>query len=336
MLLFMGIMTPFTLYLALANPVSDCGCFGDAIKLTNWETFGKNVVLLALSVFLFFFYNKAWTLFGHRSGRWATLWISLFPLLVAVHAYRHQPMIDFRPFKPGSDLRVLTAAVPDSFSYAFIYEKEGAQQSFTAEALPAPNEGWVYVDRTEQLVRAGQEPVINNLAILHPVDGDITATLLGDTSYVFLYVADRLETADRRRVPDANAAYVYADRFGYRFFGLTASDPATIEEWRYEYDTPFDFCTVDDRLLTTMTRSNPGLILIKNGVVVRKWAFRDIPDFASLDKPLSESSLGRLRHRSLFRVLGVSLLVFLFPLLYFHQLHTGRLARLKHKSKSGL
>ncbi|OPZ95785.1 MAG: hypothetical protein BWY72_01963 [Bacteroidetes bacterium ADurb.Bin416] len=329
-LLFMGIMTPFTLYLALANPVSDCGCFGEAITLTNWETFGKNVVLFVFSVFFYLFYARTWTLFGHRTSRWAATWVVLFPLLIAIHAYRHQPMIDFRPFKPGTDLRALTTAVPDSFSYSFIYEKEGIRQPFTIDQLPASDEGWTYVDRSEQLVKAGKSPVIDNLAILHPDAGDITASLLADTSYVFLYVADKLETADRRRVPDAREAYAYAHTYGYAFYGLTASDQTTIDEWRYEYDTPFEFCTADDRLLTTMTRSNPGLILIKNGVVLRKWAYRDIPEFASLDKPLYESSIGQPRHRSLFRVLGLSLLVFLFPLLYFHQLHTGRLARLEH------
>jgi len=329
-LVFMAVMTPFALYLALANPVSDCGCFGEAITLTNWETFWKNVVILVLTFFFFLFTTKSWTLFGRRTGRWAAMWVILFPLLVAGHAYRHQPMIDFRPFKPGADLRALTTAIPDSFSYAFIYEKDGLQQTFTTDQLPASDEGWTYVDRTEKLVSAGQAPIIENLAILHPVAGDITATILDDTSYVFLYVADKLETADRRRVPEANTAYSYANLHGYTFYGLTASDSTTIDEWRYEYETPFEFCTADDRLLTTMTRSNPGLLLLKNGVVIRKWAFRDIPDFVSLEKPLTESSLGRLRHRSLFRVLGLSLLIFLFPLLYFHQLHAGRIARLGH------
>lgn len=330
MLVFMGVMTPFTLYLALANPVSDCGCFGEAITLTNWETFAKNGVLLLLAVFFLLFSHKAWTFFGQRTSRWAATWVCVFPVLIAVHAYRHQPMIDFRPFKPGSDLRALTVAQSDSFNYFFVYEREGEQQTFTEDQLPTPDEGWTYVDRTEQLVRAGVDPVIDNLAILHPDFGDITASLLEDTSYVFLYVVSNLETADRRHVPEANAASDYASRYGYSFYGLTASDHGSIDEWRYEYDTPFSFCTADDRLLTTITRSNPGLLLLKDGVVLRKWAYRDIPDFATLDKPLEASSLGRLRHRSLLRVLGLSILLFAFPLLYFHQLHTGRLARLGH------
>jgi hypothetical protein len=74
----MGIMTLFTLYLALANPVSDCGCFGEANTLTNWETFGKNVVLFVFSVFFYFFYARTWTLFGHRTSRWAATWVVLF------------------------------------------------------------------------------------------------------------------------------------------------------------------------------------------------------------------------------------------------------------------
>lgn len=335
LLVFMGVMTPFTLYLAIAQPISDCGCFGDAITLTNWETFGKNIVLLGLAVFFFLFSSRSWTLYGRRTSRWATVWMCLFPLLVSVHAYRHQPMLDFRPFKPGADLRALTTAEPDAFRYDFIYEKDGVRQAFPIDALPTANEGWTFVDRTSQLVKAGKPAVIDHFSVQHPVYGDITETLLNDTSYVFLYVAVRLETADRSRVHDANEAFAYANRFGYRFYGVTVSDSEAIEEWRYEYDTPFEFCTADDKLLMTITRSNPGLVLLKNGVVVRKWAYRDIPDFAALDKPLSASSLGHIRQRTLFRVLGLTLLIFVFPLLYFHHLHTGRVARVRqHLQKS--
>ncbi len=331
LLLFMLLITPFTLYLAIANPVSDCGCFGDAIKLTNWQTFSKNGFLL-LFAFVYFRYNdRSPVLYGKRTSRWSFYWCVLFSLLLSVYSYRHLPLVDFMPFKVGNDLNALTASRPDSVDYRFVYEKDGVRETFGVDNLPATTDGWSYVDRSEVVVREGSKPVIDNLSILHPRKGDVTTSILSDTSYVFLYVSTKLEFADRGNVEKANRVYEYASQQGYSFFGLTGSGQETIEEWRYEYDTPFDFCAADDKLLTTIIRSNPGLVLLKQGVVVRKWAFRDIPDFYKLSKPLRESSLGRVRQSSLFRVLGLVLLVFVFPLVFFHQLHTGKTARWTHK-----
>lgn len=329
--LFMAIMTPFTLYLALANPVSDCGCFGDALKLTNWETFGKNVLLLLFSIVLLRYYDRSAVWYGKRTGRWCLYWSLVFPLLLSIYGYRHQPVFDFMPFKVGNDLNALTASTPDSIDYRFMYEKEGVTQSFGTENLPAATEGWNYVDRTEVIVREGKKPVIDNLSILHPTRGDITERIITDTSYVFLYVSPTLEYANRSYVDEINRAHQYATQKGYPFYGLTSSGKEAIEEWRYEYESPFDFCAADDNLLKTMIRSNPGLLLLKHGVVVRKWSFREIPDFNRLDRPLSASRLGQPHTRRWFRVLYLIILVYAFPLMYFHQLHTGKLARWTHK-----
>jgi hypothetical protein len=148
---------------------------------------------------------------------------------------------------------------------------------------------------------------------------------------VFLYISPALEYANRSYMDEINQAYDYATQFNFAFYGLTASGKDAIEDWRYEYESRFDFCAADDRLLRSMTRSNPGLMLLKNGVVVRKWAFRDIPDFNRLDRPLSASRLGGQQSRQGIRVLGLMILVFAFPLIYFHQLHTGKLAKWTHK-----
>jgi len=329
--LFMAIMTPFTLYLAVAHPVSDCGCFGDALKLTNWETFGKNVLLLFFSVVLLRFYNKSAVWYGKRTSRWCLYWSLVFPLLLSIYGYRHQPVFDFMPFKVGNDLNALTASTPDSIDYRFMYEKKGVKRSFGINNLPSAAAGWKYVDRTEVMVREGKKPVIDNLSILHPTRGDITKQILNDTSYVFLYVSPTLEFANRSYVDEINNAYQYAAKNAYAFYGLTGSGKEAIDEWRYEYESPFDFCAADDKLLKTMIRSNPGLLLLKHGVVIRKWAFMDIPDFNRLDRQLGASRLGQPHPRRWFRVLCLIILVFAFPLMYFHQLHTGKLALWTHK-----
>lgn len=331
LLIYMGVMTCFTLYLALTNPISDCGCFGDVIKLSNWETFGKNVLLLLLAFVLLRYKQQVTELYGKRTSRWSLYWSLIFSLLLSVYAYRHQPIFDFQPFKVGNNLRALTASTPDSVEYAFIYENDGVKKTYGMDNLPSAEEGWRYVDRTETVIKKGIQPVIENMSIIHPTQGEITHRILSDTSYVFLLISSNLDFANRSYMDEINRTYQYADQSRYTFYGLTASGKETIDDWQYEYDTEFDVCAADDKLLLSMMRSNPGLMLLKDGVVIKKWAFRDIPNFNRLDRPLNESRLGKLVSESDWRRLALLILVFAFPLIYFHQLHSGKLAGWTHK-----
>jgi len=329
--LFMLVMTLFTLYLAIYHPVSDCGCFGEAIKLTNWQTFSKNVVLLVLAFFYLRYSSYVTIFYGRHTSRWATCWCLLFLAMLMYHCERHLPLIDFMPFKTGNDIYALThvppAAARDSFTYQFVYEKDGKQAVFTEDSLPVSGSGWNYVDRRQRLVREGVKPVIQPFSIQHPMLGDITERVLKDTSYVFLFVSQNLETSDSEHTDRTVNAYTYARSHHYRFYGLTSSDTTAIEEWLYENDTDIGFCSADDKLLTTMIRSNPGLVLLKHGVVYRKWAQKDIPDFTVVKKPLNELNIGRKRNVNPFRIAGLTILCFALPLLLLYQLRTSRLAR---------
>jgi hypothetical protein len=246
-----------------------------------------------------------------------------------VYAFRHQPLIDFTPFRVGNDLKALTrvsaAAAQDSFDYRFMYEKNGIKKTFRLDSLPVPASGWRFVDRIQILIRKGQEPAVESFNLLHPAWGDVTQQVLEDTSYVFLMVSPRLETADRAHVERVLAAYAYARNWHYTYYGLTASSREAIDEWLYENDTDMPFCSVDDRLLMTMMRANPGLLLLRHGIIVRKWAFRDIPDFSQFKAPLDELSLGRYRPPNDWRAAGLSLLALVLPLLWLYLVHAGRL-----------
>lgn len=336
-LLVMLVMTPFTLYLAIKNPVSDCGCFGDAVILTNWQTFDKNVILLLLSIFIFGERNFTYTLFGKRTRRWCCLWCIIFPVMLSIFAYRHFTLIDFRPYKIGNDLSKLTklppTAVTDSFDYKFIYEKDGIKKSFTAENVP--QDGWTFVDRQQTLVRKGDRPVIENLQMIHPVYGDITDKVLNDTSYVFLFVSPDLSVSNVSDMDKIISLSRYAKKYGYEFYGLTASDSSVIDEWTYEYDTDFDFCSTDDRVLKTMVRANPGIIVLKNGVVIRKWSSGDLPEFGKVKMPLNASPYGYPKKLSQSRMITLLALFFVFPLIFFHLFHrVSKLRKRKDKKKA--
>lgn len=294
-LVFMSLMTLLTLVIALGNPVSDCGCFGDALQLSNWQTFGKNIILLLLSLVLISFKEPLYKVFGKKTQKWACLVCLLMVLLVAIHSLRHLPMLDFRPYKTGNSIPELMQIPPgapqDSVVMEYIYEKDGVYQSFGLENYPAGDTTWHFVDRKERIVRKGYEPPIHDFVLLHSVYGDITETVLSDSSYTFFWISYKLEKANRSAVQDFLQIQSYAADRGYSFYGLTASGQDIVDEWIYEYDIPFDFCTVDEITLKTMIRSNPGLMLISNGQILHKWAWRDLLTLIKdLDFPLEDTS----------------------------------------------
>ncbi|HOQ58906.1 MAG TPA: DoxX family protein, partial [Bacteroidales bacterium] len=177
-LVFISLMTLLTLVIAIGNPVSDCGCFGDALVLTNWQTFAKNIFLLLLSLTLVSFKGPLYKVFGEKTQKWACMVCLLMVILVAVHSLRHLPMLDFRPYKTGNSIPELMQIPPgaprDSVVMEYVYEKEGVYRSFGLENYPAGDTTWHFVDRKERIVRKGYEPPIHDFVLLHPVYGDIT------------------------------------------------------------------------------------------------------------------------------------------------------------------
>jgi uncharacterized membrane protein YphA (DoxX/SURF4 family) len=336
-LLFMLLMTPFTLYLAIANPFTDCGCFGDAIKLSNWETFGKNVVLLGLSLILVISGKPLYSFYGTRSCLWCFLWALLFPVLLSSYALLHSPAIDFRPFKNGKDLKVLTrlpeTAVTDSFVYDFVYEKDGKRKSFSIDEIAKMDTGWHYIERKSIQVRVGDKPEIDNLEILDNSGNKMTDFILDDTSYVFLFISPDLSKSDRNDIDKINEVYTYCESLGYSLYGITSSDKITIDEWTYEYDAKYEFYSLDSKVSATITRTNPGLVLLKNGVILQKWAMIDVPDFSKINIPLNETSYGQVNKMSPIKTLGLLIIIFFAPLIILSTLHLGR-NKLKKVKKS--
>lgn len=337
LLLFMSVVTPLTLYLAIKNPVTDCGCFGDALILTNWQTFFKNLVLLLLAIVVFFRNDKFYLFFGLRTSRYNTYWCIVFPLFLSLLSYRHLPVLDFRPYKIGNrleDLMKIPAGAPtDSFEMQFIYEKNGVKKEFSADNAPLSDPSWTFVDRKERQIRKGYVPPIHDFVILHPSKGDITEEILKDTSYTFLLVSPKLEESNTDVPPLVDNACNYAKSHNYAFYGLTNSGKSEIEEWNYEYDSNIEFCSVDDRVLKTIIRSNPGLVLLKDGVVIQKWAFRDIPDFSKVKLPLNDLKWGKLKPANAFLIIEKYTFLFLIPILFFYLIHKGYRFHYKLRNK---
>jgi len=317
-LLFMLVMTPLTLWTALADPVSDCGCFGDAVVLTNWQTFGKNVVLLTAAIVVTV-WPRRMARFVSASNQWiVTNYSALFILAIAALSLYDLPLFDFRPYHIGANIKqgmeIPEEAEKPVFETTFILEKDGKRQMFTLDNYP--DSTWTFVDTKTVTLSKGYVPPIHDFSVVTADGEDITNNLLADTSYVFLLVAPYLEEADDARLDLINELSEYAREHSYTFVGLTGSNERAIARWRDRTGADYDFCTTDPTTLKTIIRSNPGLVLLKQGTVIRKWSHNNLPviDEEQMSTPLERLEEGQMPIDSVPVKLMWLLMWFVMPL----------------------
>lgn len=307
MLIVMIFMTLLTLYLAIADPVEDCGCFGDALIITNWQTFYKNIVLLICSIVVFKYHEYISNMFTGKTYWLAFLYIFIFIGSFVFYNYLYDPIFDFRPYKRGaniSELMSINEGKGREEQTLLIYSKDGVETEFTEENYPWEDSTWVFVRMDTKVIKEGEKSpikdfVINKLTFNQSrteVVGqeDITTEVLSQSGYTFLMISPSLEDMNSSYLSNFEDVENYANDNDYRFYCLTASTTNEIIDWAKENVIDFDFCTMDGRTLQTMIRSNPGLILLKDGVIINKWADVDVPAEKDLNKPLDELSHGQL------------------------------------------
>ena len=216
-LLFYLVMTPLTLFIAIQNPVSDCGCFGDAIVLTNWQTFWKNVVLIILAIGLFALRKSTHPLWRG----WMELVIASTTIIIAVSfmawTNNHLPVKDFRPYKIGNHLPTLMEypedAEPDQYDITFVYAKDGVEQTFTLENYPKGDSTWTFVRQNSKLIKKGYEPPIHDFEIINANGDDLTWDILESEEPITLVVMYDLAKADQAQMTKVESlcAAVVAD-----------------------------------------------------------------------------------------------------------------------------
>lgn len=315
--LLLGVMTPLTLYLALANPVSDCGCFGDALILTNWETFWKNVLLMVASVSVLKWKDLMFRVITPRSEWLVSFYTLMYVAGIMYYCLQYLPIFDFRPYHVGANIPegmiMPEGKKPPVFETLFIMEKDGERREFTVDDYP--DDTWTYVDRKTTLKEKGYEPPIHDFSIVKVDDGeDITDEVLSYDGYTFFLVTHRIEEADDGYIDLINEIYEYSLEYGYRFYCLTSSSDDQIELWKDKTGAEYPFCGMDDITLKTMVRSNPGLILLREGVILKKWSQREFPDEYQLTDRLEVLPVVG-EYNSVPRKVIVVVLWFIFPLM---------------------
>ncbi|MDR1644728.1 MAG: DoxX family protein [Tannerellaceae bacterium] len=280
-LALMLFMTPLTLYLALFNPVTDCGCFGDALIITNWETFFKNVVLLAAIIFVYVRHRELLSCYTARVGWFVPLFAYACCLYFAYWNYNHLPAIDFRPYKEGvnipEQMSIPEGAPEDEYRYSFVYEKDGRKKEFSLDDYPAEDSAWTFVESQMELVRKGYTPPIPAFIVFDREGNQAAERILEQPGDLLLLIAARLEDAHLHRLNEISNLYDYAQENEWPFYCLTGSSDEAIDAWTERTGAEYPFLEADEALLKTIIRSNPGLVWMRSGTILRKWHYNDLP-----------------------------------------------------------
>jgi len=279
-LIFMGFFTLLTFYLALANPVHDCGCFGDAIVMTNWETFWKNMVIMAL-VAIMFLQRRHFKGIYSRVQQWGLLAsTTLIMLAFTFYSYHHLPVFDFRPYNAGthipSKMEIPEDAPQPEYKTILKYKKDGEIREFTVDSLP--DSTWQWVETENIQISEGYTPPIEGFNITTPEGSDITDIVLNQEDYTFLLIAYDLEKANRSDLEEIKKLSGLCRNSNHcQFIALTASPESDIHTFREATGVEFPFYHTDEITLKTIIRANPGLMLIKEGTILEKWHHNDVP-----------------------------------------------------------
>lgn len=258
--------TFLTFYSAYFNKVTDCGCFGDAIKLTPWQSFYKDIILLVLIVVIFINRKKyaSWSAPTYQHIQMITA--TLLFIFLALHAIAHLPYIDFRAYAVGNHLPTLMEP-SEELRYEYVMVKDG--EEFTFDTYPADKS---YEFKSMDLVNPEAQPKITDLGVWND-SGEYTDQLLtGNKLLVIIHDANKASQENIEEIKELITSVNKADAWI-----LTASGYEDFEAFRHEVQLAVPFFYADATVLKTIIRSNPGIMLLSDGTVLGKWHHNDVP-----------------------------------------------------------
>ena len=253
--------TVLTAIIYFSGNIEDCGCFGEAIALSNGETLAKNVFLLFLSLPLLSGRKRFVCHISFRTRWMVAIFASFYIATVGIMSYSQLPVVDFSRYRTGADLRALTQGEPGEYRVISVYERDGE----TCE-LPEgeePDTTWTFVGSRSEIIKESIEPVIADFSIMDwEYDSDVAEELLADTGYVCLVAMERVENASVSRVDKINDMYDYCQEIGVPFYVATASEDEDIALWCKRTGAEYPLYWGDELMLRGMVRSNPGVLLL--------------------------------------------------------------------------
>ncbi len=282
-LAFMVLMTLLTVYIAIANPVEDCGCFGDVLILSNGATLAKNIVLLGAAVLVSRYYRLQKDFLG-STAKWLIAFVSLCLIIVyAVYCIVCLPVLDFRPYKVGTNLREAVTSNQQKFDVKIVYEKDGQTLELSAEDED-PDSTWTYVETRRTPIET-QHLATADFYVADADGEDVTEEILLADGYTLLLIIPDLMNADEGCVDKVNEVYDYAQEKGWGFYCLTSSEDQRAQTyWNDHTGAEYLYYIAEERMLKTVVRGQPGLVLLQDGVIVKKWGNYNLPDDAELEE----------------------------------------------------
>lgn len=266
--------TFLTFYSAYFEKVTDCGCFGDAIPLTPWESFTKDVILLALILLLYFNKQYIRPIASNTLANRITVIGTLLSLLFPLYNYRYLPVMDFRPYKIGNDLVEEMKGVPPVKEIVFIYEKDGQKYEFNENQLMEVDlSQYTYVDRKENIIEEGVEPPVHDFIFSDHGGRDVTDSFLTMDGNKLLTIQYDLAKTDKDLQDNLKSLAEGLEEKGVPTFHLTAGSRAAIEDM----EPQLPYLTADKTMLKTVVRSNPGLVLFDGTKILMKWPSTRFP-----------------------------------------------------------
>lgn len=271
--------TFLTFYSAYFNKVTDCGCFGDAVKLTPWESFTKDVILLLLILILFFGRKFIQPLFNLKMN-WILTGISfLVCALFANHVLNHLPSIDFRPYKIGANIQEGMTVPEDApkpiYEYAWRFKVDGKDHIVVTNGeYPTVDGEFVDVETTE--IQKGYEPPIHDFTI-EKNGQDLAAAILEENKLVMVIAYD-LAKSNTDFFTEVAQVTNEAIGAGYTVIGMSASSDGMANQIKTEYGLDFDFYFTDETTLKTIVRSNPAILVLQKGAIQQKVHYNDFED----------------------------------------------------------
>ncbi len=283
-LIFMIVFTPITLWLALTNAVGDCGCFGDALILTNWETFIKNIAILVLLTPVFL-YRKKFRHYISCKLEWIPVIIAMAGIVfVSIQGLRHLPYIDFLPFRPGLSMKP-DSTQKDQYFVTYKDMQSGETKEYPADDFPWDDSLWMASNEfVSQRVVPGKRP--EHLIVTFDANGQETTTgMILNENFQLLVVAWDLEEMNSGSVSKIQSLAAECESAQIGMALITATSSSKAETIRHDLQLPVDLHYADDILLKMVVRNNPGFVLMKDGTILAKWAWRDVPSVAEMDMP---------------------------------------------------
>ena len=256
--------------------------------------------------------------FVSKSNQWiVTNYTIVFILVSSGLSLYYLPIFDFRPYHIGVNIprgmEIPKGAKLPQFKTTFIMEKNGQRKEFTLDNYP--DASWKFIDSKTVQTSEGYIPPIHDFSITDNKTGlDLTNSVLSHKGYTFLLIAPHLETADDSNFGDIDRLYEYAQSYDIPFYCLTASTTKAIKRWVDLTGAEYPFCITDEAVLKTIIRSNPGLLLLKDGTIINKWSHNNLPNEAKLSRPISQSSLGKMPKDSVPAKILEIVLWFILPL----------------------